>query len=47
MVLNGVTDKRFLTFDDRLSNGRYIRDKVDADTGEIKRNYTIVTKAMM
>lgn len=41
MVINGVVDKRFLTFDDRLSDGRYIRDKVDADTGEVKR-YNIV-----
>jgi len=41
MVINGVVDKRFLTFEDRLSDGRYIRDKVDADTGEIKRNYTV------
>jgi len=37
MVINGVVDKRFLTFDDRLSDGRYIRDNVDADTSEIKR----------
>lgn len=41
MVLNGVPDKRFQTFEDRLSDGRYIRDKVDADTGEIKNNYTV------
>lgn len=41
LLLNGVTDDRFLTFDDRLSNGRYIRDKVDADTGEIKNNYVV------
>ena len=41
MVINGVVDQRFLTFEDRLSDGRYIRDKVDADTGEIKRNYTV------
>jgi hypothetical protein len=41
MVINGVVDKRFSTFEDRLSNGRYIRDKVDADTGEIKHNYTV------
>ena len=41
MVINGVVDKRFSTFDDRLSDGRYIREKVDADTGEIKRNYNV------
>ena len=41
LVLNGVTAKRFSTFDDRLSDGRYIRDKMDADTGEIKRNYLV------
>jgi hypothetical protein len=41
LVLNGVTAKRFSTFEDRLSNGRYIRDKMDADTGEIKRNYSV------
>ncbi|AEW00501.1 hypothetical protein A4D02_24535 [Niastella koreensis] len=41
LLLNGVKDDRFLTFDDRLSNGRYIRDKVDADTGEIKNNYVV------
>jgi hypothetical protein len=38
MVINGVVDKRFLTFEDRLSDGRYIRDKVDADTAEVKRH---------
>lgn len=41
MVINGVVDKRFSIFEDRLSDGRYIRDKVDADTGEIRRNYTV------
>ncbi len=41
LVLNGVRAKRFSTFGDRLSNGRYIRDKIDADTGEIKRNYSV------
>ena len=41
MVLNNVPDKRFQTFEDRLSDGRYIRDKVDADTGEIRNNYTV------
>lgn len=38
MVINGVLDKRFQTFSDRLSDGRYIRDKVDADTLEFRRN---------
>jgi len=38
MTINGVVDRRFLTFEDRLSDGRYIRDRVDADTGEVKRN---------
>jgi hypothetical protein len=38
LVINGVFDPRFQTFEDRLSDGRYIRDKVDADTSEIKRN---------
>lgn len=41
MIINGVVDKRFSTFEDRLSDGRYIRDNVDADTGEIKRNYSV------
>lgn len=41
MVLNSVPDKRFSTFDDRLSDGRYIREKIDADTGEIKRNFKV------
>lgn len=30
---NGIPVKHFQTFDDRLSNGRYIRDNLDADTG--------------
>jgi len=38
MTINGIVDKRFQTFDDRLSAGRYIRDRIDADTGEVKRN---------
>lgn len=38
MTINGVVDKRFQAFSDRLSDGRYIRDRVDADTGEVKRN---------
>jgi Domain of unknown function (DUF4249) len=37
-VINGVLDKRFQTFEDRLSDGRYIQDKMDDDTSEIKRN---------
>ncbi len=37
-VINGMLDKRFQTFEDRLSDGRYIRDKMDDDTSEIKRN---------
>ncbi len=31
-------DKRFQIFSDRLSDGRYIRDKVDADTMEFRLN---------
>src|SRR5258708_1230658 len=38
LVINGVVDKRFQVFEDRLSDGRYIQDKIDADTSEIKRN---------
>jgi hypothetical protein len=41
MVINGVYDKKFQTFEDRLSDGLYIRKKVDADTSEIKRNYNV------
>ncbi len=33
MKRNGVHVNHFQTFDDRLSNGRYIRDKLDCDTG--------------
>jgi hypothetical protein len=33
MQKNGVHVNHFQTFDDRLSNGRYIRDKLDCDTG--------------
>lgn len=33
MKKNGVHVNHFQTFDDRLSNGRYIRDKLDCDTG--------------
>lgn len=38
LVINGVMDKRFQTFSDRLSDGRYIQDKMDADTAEVYRN---------
>src|SRR6266480_3946019 len=38
LVINGVVDKRFQIFSDRLSDGRYIRDKVDADTMEFRLN---------
>ena len=38
MTINGVVDKRFQTFEDRLSDGKYIRDNIDADTGEVRRN---------
>jgi len=38
LVINGVRDDRFQTFEDRLSDGRYIQDKIDADTSEIKRS---------
>lgn len=37
-VINGVLDKRFQTFEDRLSDGRYIQDKMDDDSSEIRRN---------
>jgi hypothetical protein len=37
VYINGV-NKRFQTFDDRLSAGRYIRDKIDNDTAELKMN---------
>ena len=37
-VINGVTDQRFQTFEDRLSDGRYIQDKMDNDTSEIRKN---------
>lgn len=40
-VINGVPDKRFQTFEDRLSDGRYIRAEMDYDTGEIKRFDTV------
>jgi hypothetical protein len=33
MKKNGVHVHHFQTFDDRLSGGRYIRDKLDCDTG--------------
>jgi hypothetical protein len=37
MIINGVRDARFQSFEDRLSDGRYIQDKLDTDTGEVKR----------
>jgi len=36
-IINTLLDKRFQTFEDRLSDGRYIQDKMDDDTSEIKR----------
>lgn len=36
--VNGVKVKRFQTFDDRLSNGKYINTDVVLDTGAIKKN---------
>ncbi|SHM80006.1 DUF4249 domain-containing protein [Mucilaginibacter sp. OK098] len=33
MQKNGIHVNHFQTFDDRLSNGRYIRDNLDCDTG--------------
>lgn len=36
--VNGVMTNHFQAFEDRLSDGRYIRDNVDADTGVIKRS---------
>ncbi|WP_295713552.1 DUF4249 family protein [Mucilaginibacter sp.] len=41
LTVNDVRLKRFSTFEDRLSNGRYIRDKADVDTMEIK-NHNVV-----
>lgn len=41
LVINGIPDARFQTFEDRLSDGRYIRDKIDADTSEFKRDETV------
>jgi hypothetical protein len=40
-VINGVPDKRFQAFEDRLSDGRYIRDEMDYDTSEVKRYDTV------
>ena len=34
---NGIQVKHFETFDDRLSNGRYLHRALDADTGKFKR----------
>ena len=36
VAINGKPDPRFQTFEDRLSDGRYIQDKVDADTSEFR-----------
>ncbi|WCT11038.1 DUF4249 domain-containing protein [Mucilaginibacter jinjuensis] len=36
--VNGVKVKRFQTFEDRLSNGKYINTDVALDTGAIKKN---------
>lgn len=38
LIRNGVLNQRFQTFEDRLSDGRYIQDKIDADTSEFRRN---------
>ena len=38
ITINGVYDKRIQAFSDRLSDGRYIRDKMDNDTMEIRKN---------
>jgi len=40
-TINGVLDKRFQTFEDRLSDGRYIHEEMDYDTSEIKRFDTV------
>jgi hypothetical protein len=37
-TVNGVVLDRFQTFEDRLSDGRYITDKLDNDSSEIKNN---------
>ena len=37
MQKNGVHVNHFQTFDDRLSNGRYIRENLDCDTGTFHR----------
>jgi len=37
-AVNGVVLNRFQTFEDRLSDGRYITDKLDNDSSEIKNN---------
>ncbi len=37
MDRNGIHVDHFQTFDDRLSNGRYIRDNLDCDTGTFHR----------
>ncbi len=35
LTVNHQTQKRFQTFSDRLSDGKYIRDNLDSDTSEI------------
>ena len=40
VYVNGI-NKRFQTFEDRLSDGRYIRERMDNDTSEIKTNDTV------
>src|SRR5260221_4071863 len=37
-TVNGVVLDRFQTFEDRLSDGRFITDKLDNDSSEIKNN---------
>jgi hypothetical protein len=39
MRSNGGKVQRFQTFEDLLSNGKYISDGLDVDSGEIKNNY--------
>jgi len=39
--VNGVNLQRFQTFEDLLSNGKYIRSKLAIDSGVIKQNDTV------
>jgi hypothetical protein len=41
-TVNGVILNRFQTFEDRLSDGRYITDKLDNDSSEIKNNDLVI-----